>query len=712
MRTPACFTEVRKYWNTETVLSKGLILTTLLLLVMAYLPTLQFDYVTQDQWRAFRYSTLEQTPYERAKACVETTWKFYVQTGRPLVWMTECVEHTAVAKISDFIYLRPLVLSTVLITAVYLGAVLAPIVGGLAMGILAASAFLMAPGYSFMYLQGMPALMVLISVILAAASFSLLRKWSDKDLTTQDFKITKLWAPFFLFVSSCLMYPAWAFLVVPLAWIAFGFDQNKSWSKKIKSLCLTLLFYFSAAVFYYLFVKITAVILFKLTGYNPDLGPYQVAVQLSPGIIWERILESAKYFYAMPPLNFHTPEGLPVVLLGLFTANTTWCAYKNKNMNLLSAIAFSGLIFIIGCVILLASISPWLFSRMDSLSTRHLIPWYLFFCATFVGLIFLVAKNLFPKISSLAPVFTLIVCMIPIAAIQNKLSFLEVVVSEIEIQNMRSILGEWLEGKGYLGHRYLLVVRPSESRPAFVKELLDNTENIRMNGKINNENAMLSSAGNPVTIPWMINALLREKENHPVGKSVEIVDCSFDQNCANNIVADSAKVALGITNGDVPIKSIENPFIINNSAITSKPINPVIERVVLPDVKASSQMESLGPQGLFFHRQPGWHAERNPKYPQTLLIDFHEPRSFGTIGLLPQDGNVGRAPKAIGVEVSSDGESWTSVAATDNACTSNASQEWRDIKFAKPVKMRYLKILIFSNCGDPEFLTLRGLRVE
>lgn len=75
MRTPACFTEVRKYWNTETVLSKGLILTTLLLLVMAYLPTLQFDYVTQDQWRAFRYSTLEQTPYERAKACVETTWE-------------------------------------------------------------------------------------------------------------------------------------------------------------------------------------------------------------------------------------------------------------------------------------------------------------------------------------------------------------------------------------------------------------------------------------------------------------------------------------------------------------------------------------------------------------------------------------------------------------------------------------------------------------
>jgi hypothetical protein len=41
----------------EDRLSRGVILVSLLLVVFAYLPTLQFDYVTQDQWRAFRYST-------------------------------------------------------------------------------------------------------------------------------------------------------------------------------------------------------------------------------------------------------------------------------------------------------------------------------------------------------------------------------------------------------------------------------------------------------------------------------------------------------------------------------------------------------------------------------------------------------------------------------------------------------------------------------
>jgi hypothetical protein len=681
----------------------------LLLVFLAYLPTLQFDYVTQDQWRAFRYSTQEQTAYDRAKACAGTTWKFYVQTGRPLVWIAECVEHATVAKISDFIYMRPIVLSIALLTAMYLGVALAPITGNLSMGILAASAFLMAPGYSFMYLQGMSAGMVLVAIILAAASFSLLRKRFDQNVVAQDFKITKLWIPFFLFVSSCLIYPAWAFLVVPLAWMAFSIDDKSSWINRLKQFFLTLLFYFVAAVFYYIFVKITSLMV-TLTGYSPDLGGYTVAVQLSPGIIWGRILEAGNYFYAMPLLNFNTPHGLPVVVLGLFSANTAWCAYKNKSMNLLSAIAFSGLMFILGCFILLASISPWLFSRMDSLGGRHLIPWYLFFCASSVGLTFSVVKNLSPKIRRMAPVFMLIVFVVPVAIVQNKLSFLEAVVSEIEIQNMRSTLGKWLEDKGYLNNRYLLVTLPVKERPAFVEELFQGTAAI-------GENAVLSSSKNPISISWMINALLREREDHPLGKSIEIVDCSFDQNCVTNTLMYSDKVALGITYGDVPIKSIENPFEINNSILTSKPVYPTIEllaieRPVLPDITASSQLENYGPQGLLAQISPGWHSERNPKYPQSITVDFHEQREIQLLGLLPQEEKTDRAPKVISIEVANDGELWEPVAGSDNACISNAAEGWHDISFAKPVKTRYLKISIFSNCGDPSLLTLKGLKIK
>jgi hypothetical protein len=677
----------------------------LLLVLFAYLPTLQFDYVTEDQWRAFRYSTKEQTPYDRAKSCVKLIPQFYVLTGRPLVWITECVEHATVAKISDFIYLRPIVLSIVLVTAIYLGAVLAPIVGGLTMGVMAASTLLMAPAYSFMYLQSMPAAMVLISIILAAASFSLLRVRLDQGVTAQGFKIIKLWAPLFLFVSSCLIYPSWAFLVIPLTWIAFGFDYNNSWLRRIKRLSSVLLFYFFAAVFYYIIVKITVFIVLKLTGYIPNLGPYEVAIQLSPSIIWERTLEAAKYFYEMPPSNFDAPQGLLVVVLGLFSANIGWDAYKNKSMHLLVAIAFSVSIFIIGCIVLLASISPWLFSRMDVLATRHLIPWYLFFCAASVGLILSAAKILPQKLCRLAPVFTLIVCVAPIAAVQNKLSFLEVAVSGIEIESMRLRLGEWLDNKGYLNKRYLLVVSPVKERPAFVEELFGGAKNA-------GENAVLSSSKNPVSIPWMVNALLRERADHPVGKSIEIVDCAFDQGCVNGTLADSTKVALGITNGDAPVQSTENPFVINNSTLTSKPIDPIIEHVVLSGIKASSQMGSYGPQGLLSQMQPGWHAERNPKYPQTLMIDLHKSQSFGTIGLLPQDENSVRAPKSIRIKVSNDGKSWVTAASSNDSCVANAPGGWHSVKLTKLVKARFLEVEIFSNCGDPDFLTLRGLRIE
>src|ERR1700730_75186 len=125
-------------WRAEDSLSKIVILTSLLLVILAYLPTLQFDYVTQDQWRAFRYSTEPRSALDRGQACMKMIPGFYVLTGRPFVWMTECIEHAAVARITDFAQLRPIVLAIVLATVMYLGFVLAPILGGLAFGILAA----------------------------------------------------------------------------------------------------------------------------------------------------------------------------------------------------------------------------------------------------------------------------------------------------------------------------------------------------------------------------------------------------------------------------------------------------------------------------------------------------------------------------------------------------------------------------------------------
>lgn len=71
-----------------------------------FLPTLLFDYVPQDQWRAFRY---EQTMAAgKFESICNTLPKFYTRTGRPLVWIGECLEHTLANSISDLTKLRPI----------------------------------------------------------------------------------------------------------------------------------------------------------------------------------------------------------------------------------------------------------------------------------------------------------------------------------------------------------------------------------------------------------------------------------------------------------------------------------------------------------------------------------------------------------------------------------------------------------------------------
>src|SRR5262249_34661994 len=161
-------------------------------------------------------------------------------TGRPLVWMTECIEHAVVAKISDFIFIRPFVLAVVLATVVYVGRVLGSLIGSRIAGTLAATLFVMAPGYSFMYLQGGPALMVLIAPILAAASFDSLRKRLDAKPSSLSFFVLKLWLPCLLFLAACMIYPIWAFLVVPLAFIAFAFDDIRPLRERAARLIVVL----------------------------------------------------------------------------------------------------------------------------------------------------------------------------------------------------------------------------------------------------------------------------------------------------------------------------------------------------------------------------------------------------------------------------------------------------------------------------------------
>lgn len=130
-----------------------------------------------------------------------------------------------------------------------------------------------------------------------------------------------------------------------------------------------------------------------------------------------------------------------------------------------------------------------------------------------------------------------------------------------------------------------------------------------------------------------------------------------------------------------------------------------------PIVTASSKIEKLGPEGLFEAAQPGWHSASPPTYPESLTVDLLAPQEVKFIGLLQQDGQLARAPKSLRIETSSDGKTWTEAGGADDACAPNKPDGWVNIDLAKPITAQHIRIVIFSNCGDTQFLTLRGLRV-
>ena len=73
----------------------------LVLVAIGYFPSLTEDFVPQDQWRAFTYG-LDIDGVSKWAACVNNRFDFFILTGRPLVWIPECIEHGLINHVGDF----------------------------------------------------------------------------------------------------------------------------------------------------------------------------------------------------------------------------------------------------------------------------------------------------------------------------------------------------------------------------------------------------------------------------------------------------------------------------------------------------------------------------------------------------------------------------------------------------------------------------------
>ncbi len=692
-----------RFWRSQPPLSQVFIVLALLLVVVAYLPTLQFDYVTQDQWRAFRYPSHAQSFLERVQQCTTLVNDFYIQTGRPLVWLTECLEHGFVEEIADFQVLRPVSLIVVCATLLYLAFVLSKLTGSLVSSLVIAGSFVLSAGYSFMYLQGWLALMVLISVLLAAASFDeLCRHELERFVPVSPLRYTGLIGSASLFLFGCLIYPAWVFLVIVLALIQCLLTVERREHDFLRALIrlgYTLVFYGLLSIVYYGFVKLC-----QMISADHDFGRYAVEAQGSLATIVDRVWRIIDYLCRMKVLGFEVPYGFS---LGMIAVMSVKLSYRHTTLNVhhnygvIAAKAVVLCVVIVGC--LLVSVIPWLLSSMDTLSTRHVVPVTLFLGFVVVWLVQRCVVAPLSRHFHNAQYFVFGAILLVISFVKSQQSFLEIVSTRSEIELLRVKLKQWYTVDNWRNHRFILIIVPSTSRPLGVESL------ISAEGA-GSDDAVLYTSRGLAPLVWQPTAILREMG----ATGFHLVDCGFDtQSCVASALLAKNSVVVAFATGLETITAPVVPYIINMSQLTSLPVEPSIDIQASASVSATSRLDDYGPEGLFLSVPPGWHAQKAPSYPQILTIDFNTTRSFQILSLLPQELSLlDRLPKRIALEVSDDGEQWITVGEFDDLCDKVEPDGWVRIAMPSPVTTRHMRINIWENCGHPDLLTLKGLNVE
>ncbi|MDF2373692.1 MAG: discoidin domain-containing protein [Rhizobiaceae bacterium] len=153
----------------------------------------------------------------------------------------------------------------------------------------------------------------------------------------------------------------------------------------------------------------------------------------------------------------------------------------------------------------------------------------------------------------------------------------------------------------------------------------------------------------------------------------------------------------------------EKSFRLNKDILRGKEY--LVSDIACTEIIPSSMHENFGAQGLAVAANPGWHAALPLTFPQSLIIDMKRQRSVRHLEFLAQSGHPDRAPKTLQIAASNNASRWHDVFDGDLTCSDN-SDHWNSITLKGAVDIRFLKIVITSNCGDSALLTLRGIRME
>ncbi|HEY7391299.1 MAG TPA: discoidin domain-containing protein [Bryobacteraceae bacterium] len=585
---------------------------------LAFLPTLIVDYVPMDQWRAFRYSLVDQGPRARLDACLNIDPAYYTATGRPLVWPGECIEQALVGRIADFKKLRPYCFAIVILSLFGLAYTLRRVTEDRASAFIIAGLALYSPSYCFMYYQGATAAPVLVAALLGFLSAGVLIPVKFDSLAEMRRSIPRILASVGLVVLADLMYPAYAATGVAILTLYAAFDKRlDSYSRFRRFLC-GIAVYGVASLGYLVLSKAIIFVYFR---WNPQRAPvlhalegskYALALSLTPATVITKL--NVMWFYLSNRLPLSSFYGVPAILkyailAGLVIAAIVqapaWSARKRFPAVALS-LALFGLLFA-----MLAMVAPWFVSGfVDDLGGRQALPWaVLISCG--LGLLWLhFFRVLRPQTAPATLSYVLFgLLFFPASVRQLKSSVDQVMMSNVEVRFFRSSV-KGLVASGELSRiHHLHVIRPDNA--------LHYDGTVRR--RDDDESVLPAAAANPEHIATILTAVLRELLPPAELTKLKIYDCRFDQQCAS-AVSTSGGLALTQGYGSDPVPQGPGSAVIDFRLAELGPVKSAGAASVGRPAVSVYPASIKSPGELAFDDNPKTFFESLQGFPVSLII--------------------------------------------------------------------------------------------
>lgn len=678
--------------------STWVIVGAIFLVVIAFFPTLVFDYAAQDQLRAFRYSVPAESVLWRAEACVRLIHSFYVMTGRPLVWPAECIEHALVARIGDFGWLRYLALTVYVLSTGALGLALGPLFGSKAAGFVIAAVAMMTPGIVFMYYQGLTGAPVVLCIFLTSISFLLINRAEQHLRSTRA--ALEIAGGIGLYLVSCFIYPAFSFLWVPLALLYFGFDTRLVLHDRFWRALRTGAYYTVGTAVYFLAAKLISWALVPAHERSADLGQYNFSAHFSSSHLFERLQELLAFLTSQEApvgLLFDIPWPITIAILiapAFFVASHPRLRLSAGGMYLFATV---------GAVVI--SVLPWLLSGFEGVSLRHTMPIHVLLV---VALAIVVHRTVATR-GHVVALGALGALLIPTAAIQLTHSIAEVQRSGMELKPMRQALQRLIQSDDLTRIRQFHVIRPSE--PLYIYGSPVSTRH---------EFGRSAVRSNPEHISQIMTALLRELLPDSKLRGLAIRDCRFDRECITIVRETGNAIALSQSNDGF------KPFLLECSYV----LDYRLEQKQAPEVMYPEPLPNTCVSGLagLQIELPQTSAVRHSPYQafdgSTSPDDFWETHMNGAVILqfsLPspitihsyqflKGEDMSRRPVAWRLEASYNDNEWIVLDTQDTSVT-----KWVDVDkvYSTNAENAYLRYrFVFERSADPEILRIYEIAIN